>query len=260
MATGNWAEWSLTTVESVRAYRNFTVTGQFPVVDDGITWSLNSTVAELGAHGQSHPLIQWIRGELETITLPVMFFSRHSDDDIEQRFKSLKKLRDWDRLLRRAPVCRFTFGSILGTLCIVRGLGDVKIYRLRTDGMARRIELTVTMSKYVPYKLIKSTDKPKRDTLHHKVGRLDRSWEMLAIRAYGPEFALWGDRLRKRNRDQAFAPIIGTTVDIPAKEKILAERILPEYHGFNRQDEAAQEVVLGKFQARNALFRVKQRV
>lgn len=260
MATQGDVHWKLTTVESVRSYRNFSVVGQFPVPDDGIGYTLNNTVAEMGAHGQRHPLIQWIRGELEVVTVPVVLFSRHSQEDIEQKFQDIKKMRDWDKLLARSPVCRFTYGSILGVLCVVKGLEDVKIFRPRPDGKARRIQFTITLHRYVPYKLRSiDTTKPPYESRAHRVGRLDGSWEMVAAREYGPESALHGDRLRKRNRRQAFAPVIGEDIHIPNRDIILEETVEPEFHAFVRGDEAAEQAVLDKFVARNSLFRVKQR-
>lgn len=261
MGLSSDVHWKLDTVESVRSYRNFQVTGQFPVADEGITWDLGSIVPDAGAMGQAHPIIQWVRGEVQNIALPVVYFSRHSGEDImETWFKPMKKLRDRDSLLKRAPICRFTYGSIVSVLCIVQTLGGVKIARPRTDGKARRIDLAVTMRRYEPYK-IKEVDstKPKKESLFHTVGRHERSWEMLAARLYGPDMALWGDRLRKRNRDQAFAATIGAEVKIPNRDIIEQELIEPEWHGFRRGDEAAEQMVLDRFVARNALSVVRNR-
>lgn len=179
---------------------------------------------------------------------------------METWFRPMKKLRDRDSLLKRAPICRFTYGSIVSVLCIVQTLGGVKIARPRTDGKARRIDLAVTMRRYEPYK-IKEVDstKPKKESLFHTVGRHERSWEMLAARLYGPDMVLWGDRLRKRNRDQAFAATIGAEVKIPNRDIIEQEIIEPEWHGFRRGDEAAEQMVLDRFVARNALSVVRNR-
>lgn len=260
MSINSDVHWKISTVESVRSYSNITITGQFPVTEDGVTWELNSSVPDVGAMGHAHPIIQWVKNEIEEISLSIVLFSRHRDEDIMPRFKNLKKLRDRDNLLRRAPICRFTYGSIISMLCQVRSLGGVKIERPTQNGRARRIDLSLTLVRYEPYK-IKEVDstKPQKESLYHTVGRHEQSWEMLAVKTYGPEMALYGDRLRKRNKSQAFSAEIGTEVKIPNREIIIRELIEPEWHGFKRGDETAEQMVLDKFIARNDHYLVRNR-
>ena len=228
--------------------------------EDGVTVDLNSTIPESGGQGQEHPLIQWVKGNVQTISLPVMLFSRDELEDIEPRYENLKKLWARDRLLKRPPVCRFTFGRVLSTLCKIRSLGGVKIYPLRPGGKARQIDLTITLVRYVPLKLVEAdTRKPVRESLQYTVGRGERSYEMLAVRLYGQGAALWGDRLRKRNQDQAFAAGIGSEVKIPSSNIVLKEKVQPEFHVFKRGDATAEARVREMFVARNALTAVKQR-
>lgn len=136
----------------------------------------------------------------------------------------------------------------------------MRVHRLRSDGKARRIVFTITLVKYLPYKLDEvDPTMPYHDSRHHIVGEFEQSWEMLAVKEYGPEMVLFGDRLRKRNRANAFAAPVGSEALIPAATRIEGETITPEFHAFKRGSETAEQVVLNKFVARNALFKVKAR-
>ena len=191
MGSNSDVHWKLETLESARSYKNFTVAGQFPLEDEGIGWAVGNVIGEAGSQGHEHPFIQWIRGETQTISVPVIFFSRHKDEDIEGRLKDVLRMTLRDRLLKRSPICRFTYGTVLNQLCLVRSLGTVRIHRLRTDGKARRINFTITLIKYQPYKLNEvDPTKPFKDSRHHIVGEFEQSWEMLAVKEYGPEMVL----------------------------------------------------------------------
>lgn len=254
--------WKLTTVESTwqKKGKNFTVAGQLPVEDEGIGWTDDNVLANSGGFGLPAPFVQWIRGELQVITIPVILYSRHKDENIKLMYDRVKRTKNFDVSLRRPPVCRFTFGSFMSMLVIVKGVGEARIARLKRDGKARRITFTLTLHKYEPFKREQIvTGKPPRESRHQLVTSERRMYEFIAAAEWGTENAIFGDRLRKRNRRYPFAAKDEGTVKIPNGDIILNERVEPEFHAFAVGNTEANEIVLEKFNARQSRVLVVSR-
>jgi len=245
--------WKLETIEPVGLqFQNFVVSGQLPVSEEGITLSYNQVVAETGVYGLPLPFVQWVRGEVQIVTFDVMLFSRDKDEDILTMFNEMARVTQYIDELKRIPLCRFTYGNILSIKCLVGGFGEVKIARPRNDGKARKIEFTLTLKRYQPYEL-KETDpnKPVKKSRMQVVSGDERMYEILARKEYGFANAIYGDRLRKLNRAEPFAVADEGKAKIPKGKIILAERIQPEYHAFNMNNESVAEMFLTRAVARN---------
>lgn len=254
--------WQLTTVESTwqKKGKNFTVTGQFPVEDDGIGWTDDNVLANSGGFGLPAPFVQWIRGELQVITVPVILYSRHRDEDIKLMYDRIKRTKNFDVSLRRIPICRFTYGSFMSMLIQVKGVGEARIARLKRDGKARRIAFTLTLHKYEPVKRDQRiTGKPPKESRIQLVTSERRMYEFIAAAEWGTENAIFGDRLRKRNRRYPFAAKDEGTVKIPSGDIILNEKVEPEFHAFAVGNTEANQVVLDKINARRSKILVVSR-
>lgn len=249
--------WKIQTIENKDSnYQNFVLQGQFPVPDEGIGYTVNAMVSEAASAGMFHPFIQWVRGQLETVTLPVLFYSRDTSENIKYYFETAKRLLS-DMGYGRPPITKFTYGDILSMKVLVTGFGEVKIARPKPDGSARKIEFTISMSRYNPYDVSvanSSADLPGRfhESKYVKVSGERRMYEVIARREFGPGNTIYGDRLRKRNRSEPFAVSDGGKTKVPGARVILAEYVQPEYHGFNLGDEDTAKMIQARFAARNA--------
>ncbi len=249
--------WKITTLENKDStFQNFVLKGQFPVEDEGIGYTVNAVVPEAASAGIFHPFIQWVRGQLEVVTLPVLFYSRDTSENILYFFEQAKRLME-DMGYGRPPLCKFTYGNILSLKVLIRGFGEVKIARPKTDGSARKIDFTITMARYNPYDVSvanSSADLPGRfhESKMIVVSGERRMYELIAKREYGPGNAIFGDRLRKRNRSEPFAVSDGGKAKVPSARVILPEYVQPEFHGFNVGNEATAKMIQSKFSARNS--------
>lgn len=244
-------QWKITTIEPPGLkFKNFSVTGQFPVTEEGIGYTYNQSIPETGSYGVPHPFVQWIRGELEVVTLPVVLFSRNKNEDITYIFNEFKKLITYYKELRRIPVCRFRYGKDINIKCICRGFGDVKISRPKSDGTIRRYDFTVTLARFVPYELVSiDVNKKPFESRYELVSGNERMYERLAFKEFGD--AIYGDRLRKRNSMYAFAADEDTKVKIPSSDIILSEGVSPDFFSFQIENEDVAEMNIDRYDARN---------
>jgi len=249
--------WKIQTLESKDSnFQNFVLQGQFPVTEDGIGLTLNATVAEAASAGMFVPFIQWIRGNVQTITLPVLFYSRDRTENIKFYLDNAVRLLS-DMGYGRPPICKFIYGNILSMKVLVTGFGEIKIARPKTDGSARKIEFTLAMSRYNPYDVSvanSSADLPGRfhESKMVVVSGERRMYEQIARREWGSAHAIYGDRLRKRNRANPFAVPDGGKTKVPGARVILSEYVQPEYHGFNLADESTAKMIQSRFSVRNS--------
>lgn len=253
--------WRIDTVEPKNSpwkRSNFSVKGQLPLPEDGLKYNVTNVIADAGGLGLPHPFVQWIRGEKQTITFEAHLFAEHNGMDIKTLFNSILRTMTSVPELNRPPVCRFTYGNILSLLVLVQG-GEAQIKRARTDGKARYIVWPLTLVRFVPYKLKILSTSGIKESRHERVSEERRMYEVLAAREFGTENALFGDRLRKRNRSFPFAAEDESTVKVPNANIILTELVEPEFHGFKVGDSPAQEAMLKRVTNRRGRFLVASR-
>jgi hypothetical protein len=248
--------WKIQTIEpSGLKFQNFTVTGQLPVTEDGVTFRENEVIAEASTYSQSDPFTQWIRGELKVASFEVVLYSRDKNEDIMAMYKNMVAAKTYVPELNRIPVCRFTYGNMISMKCQIAGFGDVKFFRPKPDSKARRIEFTITLKKFVPYNIeeLDRNQKPKFSRMQVVAGD-ERMYEILARKEYGPNAAIFGDRLRKLNRAEPFAVSDGGSTKVPRADKVAIGQLSPEFHGFQITREETNAVFLYRAVTRNEKF------
>jgi hypothetical protein len=248
--------WKLQSVEPPGLkFQNFTISGQLPVTEEGITWRRNQVIAEASTYSQQNPFVQWIRGELQVISFDVVLFSRDKDEDIKAIYNGMLAAQTYVPELNRIPICRFTYGNFDSVKCQCAGFGDVKIFRLKPDGKARRIEFQMTLKKYIPYK-IKEIDRNKKPKFSRAqmVSGDERMYEILARREYGIDASIYGVNLRRLNRADSFAASDGGIVKVPRGDKIAVGRLRPEQHALQTEREETAAVFLSRASARRDKF------
>jgi hypothetical protein len=253
--------WRIDTVEPKNSpwkRSNFSVKGQLPLPEDGLKYNVTNVIADAGGLGLRHPFVQWIRGEKQTVTFEAHLFAEHNGMDIKTLFNSILRTMTFVPELNRPPVCRFTYGNILSLLVLVQG-GEAQIKRARKDGKARYIVWPLTLVRFVPYKLKILSTSGIKESRHELATEERRMYEVLAAREYGTENALFGDRLRKRNRGFPFAAEDESAVKVPSGDIILTEIVEPEFHGFKVGDTPAQQAMLKRITNRAGRFLVASR-
>ncbi len=228
--------WRIETIEPPGLnFQNFIVQGQFPVADEGITVHRGQVIPEVSSYGVPQPFIQWVRGELTTVTFPVVLFSRDKNEDIKKIYDNIERLQTYVAELRRIPLCKFTYGVAFSMKCMVRGFGDVKIARPKPDGTPRRYDFTITLARFEPYTLNEvDTTAPTSESRMQIVSGDLRMYETLARKEFGVENTIYGDRLRKRNKANSFAAADGERTKVPSAKVILKERVVQDYYGFRK--------------------------
>jgi len=184
-------KWIISTTEGGL---NITVVGQF-TVDDLQLNTIGGVYADVTSVNMAHPISQWIRGQLETITLTSEFFAEHQDDEITSRFADLLRLTRRDEKLMRPPVCVFSFGTKLSMMCHLEHVANVAYGPLRPDGTPQRIRFTLTLRNYTP-SVVNPTDpsKPEHQSRMRKVKTGD-TYESISADEYGE--AMNGEFLRR---------------------------------------------------------------
>jgi len=250
--------WKLETIEpSGLNFKNFIVSGQLPVKEEGITIRMNQVIPDASTYNMPFPFVQWVRGEVQVITFDVILFSRDKNENILSMFKEMARLQDYVSELGRIPLCRFTYSNILSLKCLIQGFGDVKIARPRNDGEARKIEFTMSLKRFTPFKVpTQDRNKPIKRSMRRLVAGDDRMYEIIARRTYGFENAIYGVRLRREleNRGFPFAADEGSKVQIPRADKVVVGIISPAFHAFQLGREAVSDMFLARAVARNDRF------
>lgn len=252
--------WKLETIEPGGLnFKNFSVSGQLPVKEEGITVRMNQVVPDVGTYNMPSPFIQWVRGEVQVITFDVVLFSRDKDENILSMFNEMARLQGYVPELGRIPLCRFTFSNIMSVKCLVQGFGDVKIARPRNDGQARKIEFQMALKRFTPFKVpTMDRNQPVKKSMRKLVGGDERMYETIARRVYGFENAIFGVRLRREleNRRYPFAAQDGEKVQIPRADKVVVGKISPVFYALQITREDVSEVFLDRAVARNERFLV----
>lgn len=250
--------WKLQTIEpSGLAFKNFMVSGQMPVKEDGVNVRMNQVIPDAGTYNMPHPFIQWVRGEIQVISFDVVLFSRDKNEDVLSKFKEMKRTQTFVPELGRTPVCRFTYANIMSVKCMVVGFGDVNFSRPTSDGQARKIEFTLTLKRFVPFRVpTMDRNKPVKKSMRRLVGGDERMYETIARRYYGFENALYGVRLRreKENRRFPFAAQDGENVQIPRADKVVVGRLSPTHYALQISREDVSAMFLQRANARNNRF------
>jgi len=210
-------------IESEEA--GISVVGQF-TVDDLQLNTVGGVYADITSVNQSHPITQWIRGQLETVTLNSEFFAEHKNDEVTTRFGDLLKLARRDDTWGRPPICMFSFGTKLSMMCFLEHVANIGFGPLRPDGTPQRIKFTLTLRNYTP-NLQQPTDPsiPGHQSLW-RVAKTGDTYESIARREYGD--AMVGEFLR---RWHSYRPnlVEGDKVHILTKSYVAQlGRVLPQ--------------------------------
>lgn len=208
--------WSLTNLD-----KDDTIEGQFEATE--LTENIGTKYSKIGALNRQNPILQFIGGNLETITFQARLWNRDAAfagtaDDL------LEKLKDWTRRddsLGRPPILSFSAAGdhpVAYSTCVIESLGGIRYDRPTTGGKLKGVTLTITLLKYEPYTL---EGYKGGETRYHRAKSGDY-YEMLTLREYGS--AQMGDIIRKRHPS---TPNIQTAdiIKLPSIEVLRKEQV-----------------------------------
>jgi hypothetical protein len=206
----------------------------FEFSPDDLTQEASSTWADVSSLGREHPVQQFVRGNLETITFTARLFARHQAENIRDTIEALKRSVKADRKLGRPPIFDFVWGLAVVDVVVVQSVGGVRITSIRPNGTVRDATLSITLRHYEPYTLAKTDpDARQRDTFYLRAGE-GVSWESVARDHYGD--ALMGEFLRRLSPEMPFLRT-GALVKVLKRERFDGLAVTPTSIPLRRTDD-----------------------
>lgn len=232
------------------------IVGQF--VAQSVTKNVSASIARSSAYNAQFPILQWVAGELETVSFSAKLWAVDSVDfSVDERLERLEQLVKRQSDLKRPPVCAFSLGNVpsLSIDCLVRSIGGITYDEVREDGTLRGVSLRIALERYEEFGVEATDPSVPASMTRIRRARAGDSYESIALSEYAdPEL---GVLLRQRN-----PRIPGMDYsDLAAKDPvhIFPESFLrtleiePEFHAFKTGDEfaAAEEAWREIFEARS---------
>lgn len=225
---------------------------RFQFIPGTFTMDVKSNYAEASSLGRDQPLLQFVRGEIDTFTFEAKLFSQSVIQEVNSLLALLKRATKKDDRLGRPPIWMFIYGSIVQEQVVIESLGGIKIGMLRPDSLLRMADLTVVLKKYTPFDVaITGIDQNAGNTsLIKTIAKAGALWEGVALASYAS--AALGPILAQRQGTST--PPAGA-VALPPKTEMLKAQLQPQAPPLQRTD-AGIAAVSNIFAARNAVVKV----
>lgn len=180
--------------------------------DYGINRGANYT--EMPVPGLKTPILQFIRGEAQTVDLELFLDGTNKREPIEADLQKLRKFINIDSELHAPPVCRFEWGDVRFQ-GVVTSLKE-KLQLFAEDGRVLRARVTLSIKSYESAEVqLRELRRSSPDRTRVRVFREGESLALIANEAYGDP-RLWRLIAQANNvtRPRFIAP--GTALKIPA--------------------------------------------
>jgi hypothetical protein len=182
--------------------------------------------AEIAIPGLDSPLLQFVNGQAETLTLDLFFDSTDEGTSVTAKTDPIYKLVEIDPATLAPPVCRFTWagtgfpGAVWrsqrtnGFQCVIESLRQ-RFTLFSSAGVPLRAVLTVTMKEYRPLaeQVRSSAAGPGTQSRTHTVVA-GETLSSIAGTEYG-DTGQWRPIAAKNNISDPTALRAGTTLQIP---------------------------------------------
>ena len=221
------------------------IIGQFPPTN--LVENVSGVWASEGTLGLEQPILQFIRGAQETISLDVKVWAKHQGllgtgsgaDDLTEPGSagllgggqpgraSVDDIRNLARAnpdLGRPEVWVFSVGEQFSQQVVVQSVGGIRYDRMRPkDGTLRGVLFRLSMMRYVEYNLDTVIGASESLVVPAKEGDY---YEIIANRVYGD--AILGEALRRRNPDMRDLAV-GDRVHVPQARTLRGElKLVPQ--------------------------------
>ena len=197
--------------------------GEIPVLFNPDEYSMDKSneFANINIPGLESPLLQFVRGGLETLTMD-LFFDTYTDEKPEKEKRDVREYTDRivdllkiDSDLHAPPVLKFVWGSLDFT-CVLSKVSK-KFTMFRPDGKPVRATLGVTFNEFKTEKSTKEKPLQSRDRTKHRILKDGDSLWLIAAEEYGDP-AMWRDIARANKIDNPRILKTGRGIVIPPVE------------------------------------------
>lgn len=158
-----------------------TIEGRFAPL--GLTQDMGSVLGGTLPLNRQDEIVQWLSGAGESMSFDALVWADDVTVSILSQIQALQNLVKRDPTLRRAPICRFTYGSDISFMCIVESLGGIRYGEARIDGKLRSAMFTISLRKYVPYSPTAEDSVPTET--YYRPTKQAETYELIAKREYG---------------------------------------------------------------------------
>ena len=146
--------------------------------------SKGNQFASIAIPGRENPIIQFIKGQAETLALELLFDTRTYKNNVDVRTEYTNKISNLlkiDKHIHAPPVCIFEWGSLSFTGVIEKI--DKKFTLFDKDGKPLRATIAMSFKQYSQPKEAVKTSSPNR-TKSRIITAGDSLW-LIAYREYG---------------------------------------------------------------------------
>ena len=232
--------WILTDLD-----RNEDIVGQF--IPQQVQKTVAGQIAQASSVNSQYPILQWIAGELETITFSAKLWATDSEDfTVDDRLERLEDLVKRNTDLKRPPVCAFSLGDVpsLAVDCLVKTIGGITYDEVRDDGTLRGVTLQLQLARYEEVEFeITDPSTPETFTRIRRAKKGD-TYESIALDEYGdPTLGVLLRQLNPRIPGMDLADLRAKDpIHIFPEDYLVTLAIEPEFHAFKTGDgyEAAE--------------------
>ena len=185
----------------------------FNPTDYGINRGANYT--EMPVPGLRTPILQFIRGEAETVDLELFLDGTNKRQPIEDDLKKLRRFVSIDSELHAPPVCRFEWGKV-SFQGVVTSLKE-KFQLFAEDGQVLRARVTLSIKSYESAEVqLRELRRSSPDRTRVRVFREGENLALIANEAYGDP-RLWRVIARENNIERPRFVRPGTPLRIPSE-------------------------------------------
>ena len=194
-----------------------TVDGQFPA--ENPTRNAGANWGQITALNRQNPVLQFISGELDTLSIPSRFYRQNSFD--KSPTEKLDKLIEWTRIVekdRRPPILRFSIGDGLALTAnvVLNRISNIVYSTPDFNGAIREVTFTMEMTYQVPFDI----DAEQVTDTRYARAKEGQTYEDLCEEEYGDP--LLGVVIRQRNPQKAQLKE-GDIIALPAVEGVRSE-------------------------------------
>lgn len=197
------------------------IIGQFPA--EGISRDVGANWTEISSLNRQNPILQFISGKAETLSISARFFRRDmSDETVDVKTNKLISWTKRDQRKGRPPILTFWIGdgTVVVMQVILEGISGMQYSAPNFFGGVREVKFTLNLRQHTPFS---TTDKEVTDTRYHRT-KEGQYYELIAEEEYGNP--LLGDVIRKLDYHvgkQLLRP--GDVVKLPSIEGVRTQKV-----------------------------------
>jgi nucleoid-associated protein YgaU len=177
--------------------------------------------ASIGIPGLESPLLQFIRGGQETLSMELFFDSYEQRRDVRDNTDQISSLLKIDSNIKAPPVVKFIWGKLSFTSVLKRATRKFTMFL--PDGTPVRATMNVTFQKYQTDEALEEIDSGSTDkTRIYTVNEGDSLWS-LSARFYGSP-GMWRKIADKNKFEDPLKMKSGTQIVIPPTDSANTRR------------------------------------